>query len=447
MHEIAIGDPLAGYTVLQGSAITGAAFKATPFFTFSADPVVTETLEIQVKGSAAQITALILTLETIIQRAVLYENVHYAAPQYLRFQLVAAGPYYLTPISRMHLEATPAAFIAQPQGNKLLILTYQRPNYFDGPKTELPLTGRGGTDVLGGYPLINHTDSGVGHGSTVLIKKADVNTVLPAPLRFEYWFTRVGAHNVKDMYTGIFHHPTYDSDALFFAYYNDLTLGTTHVDATAIQGNFRRRTWTSAVWVEFTEYHILTSLVNAIDGRSIRPILRLFTTHAYTDLYFKVQVEHYGNVLYTSEAVHSPPGYGYIVLPPVEIPPNYLIREVGIEVVQVVLYAWRISGAATTVEFDCLTLFPLSYAATFYGFNPLVFEEKLVDDSFRERYNKRTSAAAGELVGHSRIGGPLLLFPGSNSRLFIYVADSTNLMPIDHTADLLVYYYPRLRLL
>lgn len=447
MNQMAIGDPLKGFIVLDGQSVAPPNFRATAHLAFSQEPYVEESIAIQVRGTAGQITSFLQKLEVIIQRALLYEGVAYASPQYLRFQFQAGGDYYYTPITQVYLGANPAGYLYQQSGSKVIYLHYTRPNYFDGPPSELPLSGRAGTGVLGGYTLKNHTDSGPGDGSTVLIDKTDFSTSLPAPLRFEYFFNSMGAAKVKDLFVGVFHHPAYDGDLPFFAYYNSLTGGTYHANAGAIQGNYRRITWASAAWFDFTKVLIDAPFIAYFDGRSFRPMLHLFNTHAYDDLYFRVHIERYGDVLYVSEPVHSPPGTGYVVLPPVEIPPNYLLREGAPARVQVALYAYRISGASTTIDIDCLTLFPLSYAATFYGFINMIFEQTLVDDSFRNRYNVLTGIGAGETTAQARVGGPLLLFPNAYSRIFFYAANENDLMPIDYAALLKVFYRPRIRLL
>jgi hypothetical protein len=156
----------------------------------------------------------------------------------------------------------------------------------------------------------------------------------------------------------------------------------------------------------------------------------------------RVQIERYGDVLYRSEPIYATPGYGYIILPPIELPPNYLLREVDPARLQVCIYGLRMSGAATTLDIDCLTIFPLSYAATFYGFINMIYEQTLIDDSFRNRFNILTGYTSGESVAQARVGGPLMLFPNSHSRMFFYCANDTNLMPIAYLADLKVYYYP-----
>jgi hypothetical protein len=446
MNQIAIGDPISGFIVLDGQSAATPYVKAIVHFKFSGENTVQEEIDLQLKGTSNQISAAVSALETIIQRDLLYQKIAYPSPQYLRFQRTSGGDYYYTPITNIYLAANPAGYLTLATGSKVIILNYTRPNYFDGPQTQLPLTGVAGTyNPPNAYPLVNHTDSA--HGSTVLVDKANFSTDLPAPLRFQYMFTSSGSATLKDLFTGIFHHATYTGTVPFFAYYNSLTGGTATADAGAIQGYYDRFTWLSPSWTSITTFLIDTTFIAYMDGHSFRPIIHLFNTHAYTDLYFRVQIERYGDVLFVSEPVYAAPGYGYIILPPIELPPNYLLREVGPSRVQVCLYALRESGASTTIDIDCLTIFPLAYAATFYGFINTVYEQTIIDDSFRNRNNILTGLSSGESVAQARVGGPLMLYPNNHSRIFFNCANASNLMPIAYLADLKVFYRPRIRLL
>lgn len=446
MYEIAIGDSLAGYTVLQG-AVTPPAFKATAFFTASADLFVKERLEIQLKGSPAQISTFLATLEAVITRATLYDAFTYASPQYLRFQQASGGPYYLTPLIRPFLDSNPAGYRTHQTGSRLVILHYTRPNYFDGPVTELPLSGRAGTNVTGGYPLLNHTDSGLNHGSTVVIAPGNIASALPAPMRFELTFATPDPALNKDLFVGIFSHLTSYSDTPFFVYYTALNGGVATPDALAIQGNYKTFSWTSAAWALVTYYSVNPADMVYFRGDSYRPVFHLFATHAYTDLYFRVQVERVNEVLFVSEPVRSPPGFGYLMLPPINLPPNFLLGEVPPSAFRVSLYGYRESGALASVAIDCLTLFPLGSAASFYGLYNLPVGYTLVDDSHRNRFNLRTTAGSGETISHTRIGGPLMLMPDQFNRIFVYGTDENNLMPTFRNYNIKVFYYPRVRLI
>ena len=448
MNQIAVGDPIKGFFILDGQSIAAPFVKTIVHFKFSLEPYVQEHIVIQLKGTSSAISSALAKLELVLQRALLYDNVHFVSPQYLRFQPTAGGDYYYTPIDDVYLAANPAGYITQATGSKVVTLHYTRPNYFDGPQTQLPLTGRAGTfNPPNAYPLINHTDSGVGHGSTVMIDKANYSTVLPAPVRFEYSFNSSGIPSLENLFTGIYHHESYNGDTPFFAYYNNLSGGTAFASGAAIQGYYDQFMWGTAAWMFITQYDIAAPNISYFDGRTFRPIIHLFSTHAYADLYLRVQIERAGEVLFVSEPVYSPPGFGYIILPPIEIPPNYLLREATAATHSVCIYGNRGSGASTTLNIDCLTLFPLSYAASFYGFTETFYQQIIIDDSHRNRYNVLTTPPTGESVGHARVGGPLMLFPNTHSRIFFYCSNPADLMPIDYLASVRVFYRPRIRLL
>lgn len=447
MNQIAIGDSFIGYTVIEGQNIGAPLVHTSVNFNFANTPTVEETLEIRLKGTAAQISTFLSLLETIANHAALYQQGAYHSPQYLRFQRAAGDPYFYTPIFNIFTEANPAGYIHQTHGSKMVILHYTRPNHFTGPVTELPLTGRAGSDITGGYNLVNHTDSGVGHGSTALIKWSDFSTILPAPLRIEYMPNTAAGTLYKDIFLGIYNSTYVNFDTPFFYYYDTITGGTNHANAAAISGFYKRQTWTAPTFTDLFTITLTAAYLAYLNGGTFRPMLRLFATHAYTDLYFKVKVNLSTFTLFESEAVYAPPSVGYVNLPPVDLPPNFLLREVNPAELTLTLSAWRTTGAAATVDADCITLFPLASSASFYGYYHAVQNNVLVDDSFRERYNIRTTAAAGESMGFARVGGPLVILPNEHARLFIYATTSANIMDPALLAVLKVYYYPRIRLL
>jgi len=151
--------------------------------------------------------------------------------------------------------------------------------------------------------------------------------------------------------------------------------------------------------------------------------------------------------LQTCDAVYADPNYKYVLFPPLQLPPNQLLREMLPHHVEIMIYGLKEDGAAAQIDIDCLQLLPLDYAATFHGFFDMSQDDILIDDSFRGLSNVRYSAVGSETVAHMRIGGPLLLYPGQNTFLFFMLANENNTMDILRTSTLKVFYRPRLRLL
>ena len=445
MNQIALGDS-DGWTILDGHGAAPPFRRATVFFAFSLEPTVREQIEIQIAGTPAQISDALNVLEKVILRARAYEHGEYSSPQMLRFQPQPDMGYSYAPIGEVYLETNPDAYLTHPRGSILLTLHYARPNYFDGDQVELPLTGRSGEDVLGGYDLVNHTDADPTHGNTVLVKAKDAVTDLPAPLRIELENTH-SPGLLKDVYFGIYHHPTVKAEDAFFANSPDLVGGSPFAHPDAIQGHYRRKTWTASDWTTLFTYPISLTDVNDLDGRTYRPIVHFFNSHAYADLRLRVRLMKGSFVLQTCEPSYAHPDYGYALFPPLQLPPNQILRETLPHSVDVNIEGLKEDGAATTLEVDQILFLPLDYGASFMGFYPMAEDDRLIDDNFRRLSNVRYSAGGSETIAHTRLGGRLLLYPGENTRLFVIMANASNRIDIMRTAKLRLYYRPRVRIL
>lgn len=446
MNQIAIGDETA-WVVLDGASIAAPHKTAAAFFTFSADPFVKEHIEIHLAGTAAQVSTALAALETIIHRAQSHQAGAYPYPQYLRFQQAAGGAYFYAQFSQAYLAANPAAYKTRQTGSVILSLHYTRPNFFDGPKTELPLTTKGYTDVTGGVTINNHTCNDVAHSNTVLIKPADCPTELPAPLRLELKNTINSGGQLIDIHYGIYHHPNNTNDEPFFYHGSDLAGGTVYADAAAINGYYNRFVWSATAWTALCSIAISATDINILDGRLNRPILRIFNAFAYTDLYLKFQITRGTDVLFDSETVYADPTYRHVFFPPINLPPTRLLKETLPHSLTLVFYVRKTSGASYTLDIDQVCLQPLDYSAEFLGFFGMNYEDWHIYDSHRGLHNVLYSAVGSETVAHVITGGPLLLWPGAYTRLFTVMVADTGRIHKDRTALIKAYYRKRVRLL
>ena len=445
MNQIAIGDS-SGWTVIDGQSVAAPCRRAAPFFQFGSGDLSQERLEITLAGTPAQISTTLRTLQKVTLRALAYARGEYAYPQYIRFQQVASGSYYYAQILTAHLEENPAGYRDHQKGSLVVTLHYTRPNYFDGDQVELPLTGRAGSDVTGGINIKNHTDADANDGSTLLIKAANALTDLPAPLRIELLNNNGAGNGWNRILIGLYHHPTFTGEDPFFCQANDMTGGTQYVNAGAINGYYRTFTFTTATFASFLSYAVPSNEIDDLDGRTYRPILNLYNSHAYNDLHMRLRLMFGSYVLHVGDAVFCDPNYDYILFPPVQLPPNQLLREVDPNYISIEVQGLREGGAAATISSDQLQMFPIENALIFDQFFTCAPNDKLIYDAHRGlsviRYGGSTEA-----VSHIRQGGPLLLYPGENTRLFFVMYNTANNLFITHTAQVRAYYRPRVSVL
>jgi len=445
VNQIAIGDA-SNFIILEGQSVAQPYYHAVPIFAGSTEPILSEKIEIILRGTPTQISTAVAALEKLIVYAELYEQKAYPNPQYLRFQPDAEGPYYCAEISNLSLVSHPAGYKTHARGSLALEMHYTRPNYFDGPQVEVPLCGRFGEDVLGGVPLYNHTDYHSAHGNSVVIKAASLTSPLPAPLRVELENTySTGA--VKDIFVGALHHQTNNEEMPFFHNAPDFSGGSLLMNLNAINDYYRRLTWSGSAWSPIAAISLSLDMVDLLGGMTYRPLLHLFNAHVYNDLYLAFKLQRGSAVIYASESVYADPLYRYVFLPPVDLPPNQLLRETPPHSMDFVLYAYKASGGTCTLDIDQVQLFPLAQGANFLGFFTMLQNDRLIDDSSRGLSNVRYSTVGSEMVAHIRQGGPLCAISGEYNRLFFVMADTNNTIDIMRTAALRVYQRERRRIL
>ncbi|MDW7755304.1 MAG: hypothetical protein SCH68_09080 [Brevefilum sp.] len=445
MNQIAIGAS-SNFIVLEGQSAAAPFYHAVPCFSISPEPILSEKIEITLRGMPSQISTAVASLEKLIDKAGLYDQKAAPSPLYLRFQLEPAGPYYSAEISNLSLISHPAGYKTHARGSLVLELHYTRPNYFDGPQVEVPLCGRFGEDVLAGVTLYNHTDYHSAHGNSVYIKPASLTSPLPAPLRIELENTcTTGA--IKDIYVGMGHHQGNYDESPFFHNAPDFSGGDLLLNTNAINDYFRRLTWSGTSWSQVAAISLSLDMVDLLGGKTYRPLLHLFNPHAYEDLYLAFKLQRGSSVIYASEPVYADPQYGYVFLPPVDLPPNQLLRETPPHSMDFVLYAYSPSTGTKTLDVDQVQLFPQSFGANFLGFFNMLENDILIDDSSRGLSNVRYSIIGSEMVAHIRQGGPLFGRSNEYNRIIFAIANATNNMDIMRTAALRVYQRERRRIL
>lgn len=448
MNQIAIGDGAAegGWLVLAGEGVAPP-FKHVRYEqVFETGENVRESLQLSLEGLPDALAGALAALEAVRQRDALFQTGAYPQPQCLRFQTAAGEAYAYALVSDLALEAHPDSPETRLSGSLWVRLHFTRTNHYDSDWVELPLTGRNGVDVLGGIDLVNHTDIHSGHGSSVLIKPTDIDSALPAPLRVELTNTTAEG-KMHHVYLGLVHHPETPPEELFFRYGADFDGGAIYANAAAINGYYMRVTWSSTGWTPLGSWLLSAADVQQLAGKSYRPILRLYDAHAYTDLQLKLKLQVSAYVLWEGERVDADPDYGYILFPPVQIPPSQRLNETLPHHVDLVLYGQHDTAAAYMLDFDCLTLLPLDAGANFIAYHDLDQDATLIDDNFRRVQVTRFNPAGSETTAHIRQGSEMLIWPGRYNRLLVVMTDAVHQAEIFRTARLRLFYRRRRRVL
>ena len=445
MNEIALGDQ-SNWLVLSGPAADPPFKSARRFPVHAQSDLIEDGLTLSLSGTPAEISAGLAQLEAVAERVSRYEKSTYPKRQLLRVQPEGSGDYFYAPVKDLWLDVPPGAESGHAHGNLLLRVHFIRPNHFDGDQVELPLTAGDQIDQTGGVELFNHFDVHAGHTNSVLVDPASVSGALPAPLRIEITST-YPTDNLKDVFIGIMSHSEAVDEEILHCYAPDFTGGNLYTNASAIQGQYLKVAWSETVWKLLCAAYLDNAQVAALQGRYFRPILHLYNPLNVQDLRLKLYLQSGSFIHWEGEPIWVDPDYGYVVFPPIQIPPTQLLYEVNTQTLDLVLYGQHDTGTSYEISFDDLILLPLDKAATYLANHTLIQSAILIDDNFKGKTITRYLNNSYEIGTHLKQGGDLLLQPGQYNRLMVIMTNSADQIDILRTASVRMFYRQRVRFL
>jgi hypothetical protein len=183
-----------------------------------------------------------------------------------------SGSQLRSEIFAYQLHSNEANPILYNQFRQELSLVVTRAPFWEGARTQIPLTNGNGTNNTAGLRIYNHNDAGAGHDNWVDIAAADVTGDYPAPLELEYTNDTGGAVDFNFMHIGNnWFAPTMQSTWEA----ENQSGGQDQVDATASNGYTNYVTGSGwKVW----QWTLTTAFLNLTRGRYFRVIGRFTST-------------------------------------------------------------------------------------------------------------------------------------------------------------------------
>lgn len=170
---------------------------------------------------------------------------------------------------------TPGSNAAQGHGQKMLEyrLHLVRSAWWEGPRTQIPLTNANGTSNTSGLTIYNHDDSGTGHDNYLQIASTDVIGALPAPVELRLTNSDGATRYYRNFYaannrwgTGLVH--VIEGETAIGGY------GTAASDAAASGGQYA--TLTGSGWLTF-RWYVTAAALEIIRGRYVRVLAKMYT--------------------------------------------------------------------------------------------------------------------------------------------------------------------------
>ena len=403
---------------------------------------VEERITLVLKGTPAQIAAVMLRLEEKVALANRYTSEGVGVAHYLRVSYEPDASCYYARVLHARLEPKPNSLAYTSGGSLGVDLVFTREDHFDGEQVELPLSKRNGTRVTTGLAVSNHADSG--HDNFVSIAADDLLTELPAPLRLEITNTTASGA-LKDLWVGSYQYNRL-SALPQLAYEGESASGGTDVSDTGSSGGvFKRVSWSEAGWTSLLYWALSATNLSRTQGRALLPIIRLANAHAYEDLQLRLVLKVGDTLLYEGATQWVSPDLGYVAFPALRLPPAALSGVLSAQAQSLYLVGNKPNTDTYTLDLDHLQLLPLDAFSHYQGLVNLAQNDYLVDDAFEGLFHGVQGGY--ELSTHIPIQQGHLVQPEHHAKLVFFQSDGDDAAPIERTLSVKAWYRRRKRVL
>lgn len=382
----------------------------------------------------------------LFRRAEAYELRREGTPIFWEFEVSPGDGYWRSPLLRGEVRLDEGEGLGwQWRGSAIALnLTIERAPWFEGPRTQIPLSNGNGSNNTAGLTVYNHDDLGGGHDNYVAIAANGVTGTLPCRAELELTSTTADSRRTYEIFVGhnVWSNPATLSTVLEAEAATALTSVANLSGAAYSNGAARNYSWSGAQENLIARFDLSSTLLSAAAGGQFRIMVRFASAPVAHTLWLRIKSQLFGlTELQVEEQRRMTPGVELQELGTLQLPP-YLVGQSNIQGLSLVLTAQNTAGGASSLAVDCLFLLPLNgwrhYRPRGYGMENGV---KLVETTDGVIYTDGWGTAG--LVGHYTAEGELYLIPGVAQRLNILQVTADGTAAIDRTMTVRLWHRPR----
>lgn len=401
-------------------------------------------------NSATQATnfANIQAVNNLLAQARNYQNSETGARVYVEFDPGASGTTYRSLVKGGSVHPDPEMIKNKYFNHKNLIMDIEwiRQPFWEGPLTQIPLTNSSATNNTTGITITNSYDSTA--QNYVDIDDAAVIGDLPAPVKIQMENTKSGAAGTTEIYIW---HNVYSTPPSFNpilegedAYGSTVT--DSGADATSSSDLYTTLAWTALVETVIAEWTISSALATNAAGGRFAVLARWRGAFPYTNAWIRCELNtSTGVVLWLGNLTLISSTRELALLDVIRLPP-YLFGQASIKEIALQLRGYRNQSGTHSITLDYLQLSPISGDAGWRRFLSLAagiaYQEFFVQDD-TDNFIYRIDTGSKLISEFSSFGGPILLVPGKDQRLYFNSCDSAGAAKVDQTWKIKAWYRPR----
>jgi hypothetical protein len=396
---------------------------------------VTETAEITLEGSAANIRAAVNDVERLLEDAVRRQEMLIGPKVYVEYQAVMGGDWWRSEVlaGRLQWDEEPGARRLSGTTNKVKVLVHwTRRHYWEGALTQLFLTSSdAGTATDDPVSLWNDDNETSTETNWIGIASTEVEGSLPAPLKLEVIHEEATARDWRTIYIcNEYLSPTMTA----FSRGSQATGGATATISSASTHATARWTWdlTEAQLANFAGRYWRLLMVHSTGTAMAcywRAQVAIKVAPLYVTLWEGDEVANRGQLITDLGAVPIPPG-GY----------DTATSNVAVQITA------RSAGALGSVVMDFIQFTPVGagqYRRIYQtGFN-MVENSGLVDDGPEGTTYYYYSSEDVHLPLYRTYGEPIHVWPGRTQRLRVLYDEATAAFAAGREMSARAWYRPR----
>ncbi len=294
--------------------------------------------------------------------------------------------------------------------------------------------------------VLNHFDTDTGDCNYLMIDTNTIQGDLPGRCRIEIK-NKDATRNISSLYVFLNTHGNYNPTLEGEAATSSIGTNTLCKDHCSY-GSYKALSWSAAGETVLLSWTLSTALLAGLNGRVVRPMLRLHQAAAHTDLLLKLVVKSGSVVLYSSPYMIFQAGHELQRMPAVKLPPGAMGHTSGYGALTLELVAWQTAATAKALDVDYLQLLPMDAErylldAAGHGQNLAVADDGMLGGGLLYVVDG-SGNKLGCVFGY---GERAMLLPLVPNFLWFLWETSSGVAEIDHSCEVKVWYRARRRVI
>ena len=283
------------------------------------------------------------------------------------------------------------------------------------------------------------------HENFVDLNAQDIEGDLPAPIKVEM-YNSYDDDPSDEAY--LFHNVYSDPDNLTHILEAESATGATVTDVplgTSSAGFYANLAWTAQTETLIATWAITSVQLSYMAGGRFAVLARWAAAFPYTNVWLRVKLESATAVLWAGNLSLIPDTRELHWLDTTRLPP-YLAGLADLKGINIKLYALRKTAGTHTLPLDYLQLSPISGDDGWKRFLSVDagadYQEYLYHDD-TEGFTYRVDTSGDKVAEFTGYGGPVMLIPNRDQRLYFLSCDNQGLALVEQTWTVKAWYRPR----